>query len=255
MKYYRTSEVAKAVGVHPNTVRFYEEWGLLQPVRRAKNNYRLYTQAHMEQMRLIRIALRRGFEEGGLRKLAIPIITTAAGGNLKKALGEAFGYLAYIRSEKTRAEEALVILWQWMNAKSDYYAGSIFLRRGDAAGLLGVTTDALRNWERNGLLTVPRDEKNGYRVYGQEEIDRAKVIRTLRKANYSIMAIMRMLKAVDADRRESDVLEIVSTSQPDEDMVYATDRWILSLSEIAKDAEELIDQIKRMRNPGKRSHA
>ena len=72
------------------------------------------------------------------------------------------------------------------------------------------------------------------------------MIRTLRKANYSIMAIMRMLKAVDADKEEPQILEIVSNSQPDEDMVYATDRWILSLSEIEKDAEELITQIKKM---------
>lgn len=29
MKKYRTSEVAKMMGIHPNTVRFYEEWGLI----------------------------------------------------------------------------------------------------------------------------------------------------------------------------------------------------------------------------------
>ena len=87
-------------------------------------------------------------------------------------------------------------------------------------------------------------------MYGQKEIDRAKVIRTLRKANYSIMAILRMLKAVDTDSGELEILEIVSTSQQDEDMVYATDRWILSLSEIEKDADELIIQIKRMMKKG-----
>ncbi|NLL72289.1 MAG: MerR family transcriptional regulator [Clostridiales bacterium] len=29
MKKYSTSEVAKIIGVQPNTVRMYEEWGLL----------------------------------------------------------------------------------------------------------------------------------------------------------------------------------------------------------------------------------
>ena len=29
MKQYRTSEVAQMMGIHPNTVRFYEEWGLI----------------------------------------------------------------------------------------------------------------------------------------------------------------------------------------------------------------------------------
>src|SRR4030042_7095715 len=157
LKYYKTSEIAKAAGVHPNTVRVYEDWGLLQPVRRGKNNYRLYTPAHMEQMRLARIALRRGFEEGGIRKLALSIIKTAAGGNLKNALDEANDYLVHIRNKTSRAEEALIILQKWMNEKSQPGNGNISLGRGDAARLLCVSIDSLRNWERNGLLTVPRN--------------------------------------------------------------------------------------------------
>jgi hypothetical protein len=34
MKYLKTSQIAKAAGVHPNTVRLYEQWGLLMPVDR-----------------------------------------------------------------------------------------------------------------------------------------------------------------------------------------------------------------------------
>jgi DNA-binding transcriptional MerR regulator len=83
-------------------------------------------------------------------------------------------------------------------------------------------------------------------VYGQKEIERAKVIRTLRAANYSLMAILRMLKAVDAKTREPEILEIVSNPQPDEDMIYVTDRLIHSLVEIEKDANEIILQIQRM---------
>jgi hypothetical protein len=30
-----TSKIAKAVGCHPNTVRLYEQWGLIQPVPRS----------------------------------------------------------------------------------------------------------------------------------------------------------------------------------------------------------------------------
>jgi DNA-binding transcriptional MerR regulator len=35
--YLRTSEITKAVGVHPNTVRLYERWGFLPPVPRSPN--------------------------------------------------------------------------------------------------------------------------------------------------------------------------------------------------------------------------
>ena len=135
-----------------------------------------------------------------------------------------------------------------MNKKHEPGATDVFLGRGDTSKLLDISIDALRNWERNGLLNVPRNRKNGYRVYGRKEIDRAKVIRTLRAANYSMMAILRMLKAIDTNSREPEILKIVSIPQPDEDMVYATDRWILTLLETEKDANELIMQIKRMLN-------
>lgn len=137
---------------------------------------------------------------------------------------------------------------KWLNKKKEPGVADVFLRRGDTSMLLGISIDALRNWERNGLLDVPRNRKNGYRMYGHKEVDRAKVIRTLRMANYSMMAILRMLKAIDINSREPDIFQIASTPQPDEDMVYATDRWILTLLETEKDAKELITQIKRMIN-------
>jgi len=252
LKYYKTSEIAKAAGVHPNTVRLYEDLGLLQPVRRANNNYRLYTMAHMDQMRLARIALRRGFVEGGIRKRAISIIKTAAKGNLKLAFEEACEYLTHIKNEQSKADEALIILKKWMNKTNEHGATDVFLGRGDTSRLLGISIDALRNWERNGLLHVPRNSKNGYRMYGRKEIDRIKVICTLRMANYSMMAILKMLKAIDTNSREPDITKMVSTPQPDEDMVYATDRWILTLLEINKDANELIVHIKRMLNKAAR---
>jgi DNA-binding transcriptional MerR regulator len=248
LKYFKTSEVAKAAGVHPNTVRLYEALGLLQPVRRGKNKYRLYTLAHMEQMRLARIALTSACVEGNIRKLAISIIKTAAKGTLRLALEEAYDYLTHIKNEQCKAAEALSILQKWMNTKNEQYSTVSVLKRGDTSRLLGVSIDTLRNWERNGLLDVPKNHENGYHMYGPKEIDRAKVIRTLRAANYSLIAILKMLKFADTTRRETEILKIVSTPQTDEDLVYATDRWILTLSETEKNAQELIMQIKRMMN-------
>jgi DNA-binding transcriptional MerR regulator len=72
----------------------------------------------------------------------------------------------------------------------------------------------LRNWERNGLLTVPRDPDNGYRRYGPAEIGRLRVIRTLRHARYSPMAILRMLRQLDADR-DANLRQALDTPDPE----------------------------------------
>ena len=44
-KTYSTSQIAGIVGLHPNTVRKYEEWGLLQTPERKQNGYRIYNAA------------------------------------------------------------------------------------------------------------------------------------------------------------------------------------------------------------------
>ena len=37
MNTYTTTEVAKIIGIHPNTVRMYEEWGLIEKAKRKEN--------------------------------------------------------------------------------------------------------------------------------------------------------------------------------------------------------------------------
>ena len=51
MNIYTTSEVAKIIGIHPNTVRMYEQWGLIPPAERKPNGYRMFTEFHIEQFR------------------------------------------------------------------------------------------------------------------------------------------------------------------------------------------------------------
>lgn len=58
MRTYSTSEIAGIIGIHPNTVMLYEKWGYIAPVERRENGYRVYTDTHLEQMKLVRMALR-----------------------------------------------------------------------------------------------------------------------------------------------------------------------------------------------------
>lgn len=40
------------------------------------------------------------------------------------------------------------------------------------AELLGISADAIRLYEKEGLVSPMRDESNGYRYYGNEQIHR-----------------------------------------------------------------------------------
>ncbi|SET40797.1 DNA-binding transcriptional regulator, MerR family [Natronincola peptidivorans] len=244
MKYYKTSEIAELVCVHPNTVRLYEKWKLLQPVPRNCKGYRLYTEDHLEQMRLARIALRCNFIEGNIRNLATDIVKTGAQGDLQKALNMAYDYRIHIQKELTKAEEALEIIYKWL--KDEVTVGEeTYMKRKDVANLLNISIDVLRDWERNGLIKVPRSPNNNYRMYGAYEIRRLKVIRTLRNANYSMMSILRMFKYID-EGKVSDVKEIIDTPSLEEDIISATDRWITTLIETIENAEEVIVQLEMM---------
>jgi len=52
MTQLRASDLAKAVGVHPNTVRRYAERGFLPPVARGPSGYRRFTPRHLDCLRV-----------------------------------------------------------------------------------------------------------------------------------------------------------------------------------------------------------
>ena len=197
MKQYNTSTIAKEFNIHPNTVRFYEEIGFLPQIPRKENGYRLYNQIHYEQLKLIRIGLKSELLQNGLRKQVIGIIKVSANGEYDRALELEKEHLESISKEEKNAEEAIKIVEN--NILKENTENIKTYSRKQVADYLGLTIDTLRNWELNGLLTVKRKE-NGYRVYNDEDIKRLKIISSLRCANYSLSAILRLLKQLDENK-------------------------------------------------------
>ncbi|MBN1873532.1 MAG: MerR family transcriptional regulator [Anaerolineae bacterium] len=242
--YLYTTDIAYAVAIHPNTVRMYEEWNVLPPVPRSTSGYRLFTEDHLDQMRLVRSTMHFTWLGGDIRRMAYKMMRQAATGDLGGALERAYHILVQIRSERTQAEAAAALLERWAKGTATD-ATAKPLRIGQVAKLLDVTNDMLRNWELDGLVKIPRDPHNGYRVYGPEQIGRLRVIRMLRHARYSTMAILRMLTQLDQGRRNG-LRQVLDTPAPDEDIGYATDRWLSSLAELEPRSEDLIAQLERM---------
>jgi DNA-binding transcriptional MerR regulator len=242
--YLRTSDLSKAVGVHPNTVRLYEEWGFLPPIPRSPTGYRLFTKKHLDQLRLARLALADEWPGRTIRQSALKLVRQAAAGDLAGAQDQARQHLDLIQSEQAQAEAAARFLERWARGaltETPAAARSI----GQTARLLAVTRDTLRNWERNGLLTVPRDPKSGYRCYGPAQINRLRVIRLLLRAGYSTMAVLRMLLQLDQGRRHG-LREILDTPPPGEDILSASDHWLSTLAGQEQRARDIIAHLETM---------
>ena len=243
-RYLRTTDVARGAGVHPNTVRLYETLGFLPPIPRTPSGYRLYTEMHLEQMRLARLVLHGPWAGRPIRRSGIALIKQGATGDLEATLALAHEHRAIVHAEQAQAEAAAAFLEQW--AQGLVPATSInCLNIGQVARLLAISTDMVRDWERNGLIEVPRNPENHYRCYGPLEIGRLRVIRLLRQSGYSTMAILRMVLQLDQGQREG-LREVLDTPRPDEDILCAADRWLSTLAEQEERAGAIIAQVEKM---------
>lgn len=218
--------------------------GLLPEIPRKENGYRVFNDFHLKQLQLLRTAFRCEVLSSNLRNLAIDILKTSASGEISLATKKAKQYLTQIRKEKRQAEEAISIAEQ-IEKRIEEDFGQIQLKnRKDTASLLGITADVLRDWERNGLIEIPRDQ-SGYRIYGTREINRLKIIRILRNAHYSQMAIRRMMKSLE--QGETNMKEVINTPEEHEDIIYVTDMYLTMLSLAEQDAGRMIGMIGDMK--------
>lgn len=239
--YLTTSQIAQAAGVHPNTVRLYEAWGLIPTASRTRAGYRRFTPLHLDLMRFARSALHGQHPGRQLRRSLLAMVRQAGSGDLEDALQSAVAHLALARAELRRAEQAASMLESWAQSEP-VRQPKLRLQIGEVAELLDVSRDMLRNWERNGLLRAGRDPANGYRLYTENEIQRIQVIRMLSQSGYSQMAILRMMLQLDQGQRK-DLQLVLDTPRPDEDPVSAADRWLSALTEQEARAVQLIEQL------------
>src|SRR5512140_2170725 len=112
-KFLRTSDLARLVGVHPNTVRKYADWGLIPPVERTPAGYRLFTQQHLDCMRLARLIYSAPYPGRGFRALGTEVIHRAVADDWQGALEKARTHMELVQAELKRAEDAADLLEHW----------------------------------------------------------------------------------------------------------------------------------------------
>lgn len=241
---YSTSEVAGIIGVHANTVRLYESIGFITPPKRKSNGYRVYTEKQIYQMKLARTAMRAEVLQNGLRSQAVKIVRLFASMNVEASLRASEEYCTMIDDEISRANNAVTAVEEILAQQA--CENDVFLTRMQAAKTLGVTSETLRNWERNGLIKLRR-KSNGYRVYSQEDMRKLTIIRTLRCANYSLSSILRLMNSL-CNGDNTTIEGVLNTPSPDEDIVSVCDRLLVSLNATKSDACEVIELIRNFEN-------
>lgn len=245
-KFLRTTDLARAVGIHPNTVRLYADWGLIPPVERSPSGYRLFTQRHLDCLRLARMIYAAPYPGRGFRALGGEIIKRAVEEDWQGALDKAQEHLTVVDAELRQAESAADTLEHWAQTTDSDSSEENRLSIGEVSKLLGLSIDVIRNAERNGLITIPRNSYNKYRLFGKKEIERLRIIRMLTKAGYSHMAILRMFLELDAGRTRN-LRQVLDTPRSDEDIFGAADRWLTTLQEQKKLAYQVIQLIEEIK--------
>jgi len=244
-KFLRTSDLARAVGVHPNTVRRYGDWGLIPPVERSPSGYRVFTQHHLDCLRLARMIYAAPYPGRGFRALGSEIIQCAVVEDWQGALEKAHEHLLAVNAELEQANQAANLLEHWAQHMTVNHVDETPLAIGEVSKLLGVSIDVIRNAERNGLISIPRNPYNNYRLFGKKEIERLRIIRMLSKAGYSHMSILRMFIELDKGNTR-DLKKTLDTPRADEDIFTAADHWLTTLREQKKLAQRVIQFIEEI---------
>ncbi len=244
MNTYKTLEVANIIGIHPNTVRLYEKFRLIPKAERQNNGYRIFTDFHLQQMKLARTALKIEILQNGLRKKAIEIIRISATGDFDSAIFLTKELIQNIKAEQQQAEDALLITSEILNGKNKFHEPKIQLLRQEAAAYLQITTDTLRNWELNGLISIKK-KQNGYRFYSDGDIQKLKIIRSLRCANYSLASILRLMQALSLDP-DVDIKNVIDTPDQRDEIITACDHLLTSLRDTERIAREVLTLLQSM---------
>lgn len=234
----RTSEIAKLAQVHPNTVRLYEEWGFISPAPRKANGYRDYSELHLKQMLIARLAFRQEFIQNNLRKKATKIVKLSGCQQFKKCLHEAILYLAYLQIEYDYALKAIETVEQLLRDESKLISDKTYSHKS-AAAIMHLTEETLRNWERNGLFSVERNSQNR-RIYTERDLQKLLVIRTLRSAHFSIASIAHLFHEIELANPHPDIVQILQSPTFINDFFHVTDDLLNQLQIAMNNVQNII---------------
>lgn len=237
---YKVGELAKVTGVKEGTIRFYEKCGFLEKVERLPNGYRVYTKHHLYQVKICRLVF-GGFVNRRLRKSSMQLIATAKEWDLNAYETADAEYQKAIQEDIERTRKVIEIA---VGETSLREISNTRYTKKQAARLVGTTEEAIRNWERNGL--IPQAAAYQKRYYSQAVVNRMHVIRLLLDTGYSIMAISQFLQKMDSGAY-ADAKKALIKPEEGEDLQSCADYYLQALLGLQQKANILYSLHTEMR--------
>jgi DNA-binding transcriptional MerR regulator len=199
----RPIDLARAVGVSPQTIRGYERVGFLPPAERTPTGQRRFGPRHAQAIQTARAMIAGyGWEP------ALEIMRAAHQGDQAGMLALVDARHAALARRRQEIDEVLAALraLRQMEAEQEAPAparrGQPALTIGEAARQVGVRPSAIRFWEMQGLLQPERDRESRYRRYRPEQMRRLHMIVLLRNGGYGFEAIRSVLAELSAGAPE-----------------------------------------------------
>lgn len=193
----RPIDIARSLQISTSALRHYEEWGIIPPVERGTNGYRIYTETHIAYFECIR-AMSAGFGMG----TTAAVLRMLLRGEVDSALWIVNNAQAELHKEKLKAEKTIQVLGMEELDNVDARGRKRWMTIGEVAKETMVPASAIRHWEKSGLLTVSRNGDNGYRKFSPTQIRQILIISTLRTVVWSLDTIKEVIRELDHNNLE-----------------------------------------------------
>lgn len=238
-KEFKIGRLSQLTGVKAGTIRFYEQCGFLEPAERLPNGYRVFCKRHIYQIQVCRLVF-GGFVNKRLRRISREVLQASRDWNLEDYRRAADRYLQAVDEDICRTQIAVGVV---MDKLQETGEERFVYTKKQAAGLVGVTSETIRSWERNGLLR----QRGPYerRLYSQQELSRMYVIRLLLDNGYSMMAVKSFFEEYDEEGPEPARLSLTKPGE-NENLIYLADRYMEALLETQRKARQLCAMAKKM---------
>lgn len=189
----RPVDIARRLGVSTTTLRHYEESGLIPPVGRSPNGYRVYTDAHIAYFICIR-EMMHGFTLAEIAKMLRLVMAEKT----DQALWIANKAQAALQNDKYVCGQLRL---RFMQKKKPALPKEFSIETVSKA--TGIIPSTIRYWDKIGLISASRCAANNYRTFTQRHIDEILMIQAFKLAmrargeKYAVEQLRRELRQLD----------------------------------------------------------